>query len=156
MSADPQVTRSIPTWLRDLSLLALVTTLGTFLFAHRLGFYSDDYAFLSVFRFSTDQSLIGLARSFVDANVETLARPGGILGFVILYELFGTNPLGYHVAILFVYFLGLCAFYFALRGFLGDRTVVLAVVAVYSILPHYSTDRLWYASFPALSSTLGS
>ena len=130
----------------DCSFLALVTVLNSFLYLPRLGFYSDDWAFWRVFRFSADQSLPGLIQSVFAAEPDTMARP--LQGFLhaALYQLFGLNPLGYHVSMAAMFCLGLCALYLALRRLSDDRFLTVAVVLVYATLPHYSTDHFWYSS----------
>ena len=131
--------------LRDCLFLALVTTLSSLLSLPRLGFYSDDWAFLRSFRFAPDQSLRGLYVVFASEN-QTYARPVQGLYDAILYRMFGLKPLGYHVAITIAVFLSLSVFYFVLKNLGDNRLIALAVVLVYGLLPHYSTVRLWLAT----------
>jgi hypothetical protein len=137
--------RSKREWVHDCGLLALVTALSSVLSLPRLGFYSDDWAFLRSFRFAPDQSLRGLSSTFAAEN-GTFARPLQGVYDTLLYRLFGLHPLGYHAAIIIVVFLSLCIFYFALKDLCENRLIALAVVLVYGLLPHYSTVRLWLAT----------
>ena len=140
------------TWtsgLQDCALLAFAVALISALYVPRLGFYSDDWSFLRTFTLSDDQSLSGLVQSFFAEDTNTRARPVQALYLAVLYQLFGLNPVGHHVANTLVFLAGLCAFYFAAHRLTEDRMFSLAVVLVYSALPHYSTDRFWYAAFQA-------
>src|SRR4029453_2598788 len=48
-----------------------------------------------------------------------------------------------------ILFLGVSVFYFALLALTGRRLMSLATAAIYGVLPHYTTDRFWYANFCA-------
>lgn len=134
-----------------------MVALTSALYLPKLGFYSDDWKILSIFAFSDDQSLVGLSSSLISADplvaesadMGVLARPLQVIYFAALYHAFGLNPLGYHVVNAMVFLAGLCAFYLALQALGASRLFALAVVFVYSALPHYSSDRFWYAAFQA-------
>ena len=144
------VTDAIPNYAgRDCCFLALVTILSSAFFVSRIGFYWDDWQLLKILHFSDDQSLIGLVRSLFGGWPELMARPVQALHFAILYKPFGLRPLGYHLANTATFFLGLCAFYIALRSLTERRLMSLATTVIYGLLPHYSTDRFWYATFNA-------
>lgn len=147
--AHASATATCHSGLQDCALLAIAVVLISALYVPRLGFYSDDWSFLRTFTLSDDQSLSGLVQSFFAADANTRARPVQALYLAVLYQLFGLNPAGYHVANTLVFLAGLCAFYFAAYRLSEDRMFSLAVVLVYSTLPHYSTDRFWYAAFQA-------
>ena len=150
-------------WLQDCMALVILVALASALYVPKLGFYSDDWRNLSDFSFGADQSLVGLVRSIFDANARVpesaetgaLARPLQVLYFAALFQLFGLDPLGYHVVNWLVFVAGICAFYSALCALGADRLFAISVALVYSALPHYSSDRFWYAAFQAnLSMTL--
>src|SRR5262249_27701673 len=63
--------------------------------------------------------------------------------------LYGLNPLGYHITNAFVWTLAIVLFYLVIRELGASRWLALIVPLVYSVLPHYSTDRFWYATFQA-------
>ena len=140
--------------LQDCAVIAIAVVLTSALYVPTLGFYSDDWSFLRTFAFSSDQSLSGLIRSFFEADANTRARPLQALYLAALFQLFDLNPLGYHVVNTLVFVGGLCAFYLALRSLSESRLFSIAVVLVYGTLPHYSTDRFWYAAFQANLSML--
>lgn len=138
---------------QDCLFLSLVVLLSILLYVHKLGFYSDDWAFLGAFSTSKDQSLIGLFWSCYD-NWSRM-RPAQILYLSGLYWLFGSYPLGYHLVNAAVLLSGIVLFYLVLRELGQPRVLSLAVPVVYALLPHYSTDRFWVAASPVtLSMTL--
>ena len=130
----------------DLAILALLATLSALPHVFRLGFYSDDWGFLSMLLNSPDQSLGGL----VDAqspNDNLRMRPTQMLYQAVLFKTFGTQPLGYHVANALVLASAVLFLYLVLREVGTSRTVASAVSAVYLFLPNYATDRFWFAAF---------
>jgi hypothetical protein len=134
---------------RDCGFLALIILVSSVFYVSRLGFYWDDWQVLKIFRFSEDQSIIGLTRSVFRAWPEMLVRPMQALQWAALYPLFGLNPLGYHLVSTAVLAAGVCAFYLVLRAFTGRRLISLGAAVVFGLLPHYSTDRFWYAIWAA-------
>jgi hypothetical protein len=131
-------------------VLASVTT-----YVVRLGFYSDDWAFLAVMSHSQDQSLAGLFGALWDFNATLRMRPTQIAFQTMLYSAFGLEPLGYHVvnAVLLAGMIALL--YLVLLVLRVPRSIALSVALVYALLPSYSTDRFWFAAFGyALSMAL--
>jgi hypothetical protein len=73
----------------------------------------------------------------------------------LLYKVFGLQPFGYHVVNTAVLALASVMFYLVLRQLGQDRLIALSVGLVFSLLPHYSSTRFWYAAFQGnLSLTL--
>jgi hypothetical protein len=132
---------------RDGLFLAVIVALSLSLYVTRLGFYSDDWAFLAAFAQAPDRSLPGLFRANYSAH--TLMRPAQIFYFALLYWLFGANPLGYHLVNSAVLVLCALLFYLTLRELGLPRQLCVAVPLVYALLPNYSTDRFWFAAFQA-------
>jgi hypothetical protein len=130
-------------------VLATSVLVSSTLYTDGLGFYSDDWQFLSVLTRSADQSPLGLAQSLLP---DLLARPPQLLAIVLMYKWFGLAPLGYHVINTLTLALGVVCFQQVLREIGVGRALAFGVAAVYAALPHYSTDRFWLASFQA---TLG-
>ncbi len=134
--------------LRDCAFLGLILLLSFILYIRGLGFYSDDWEFLSTFSHSGAESLSELFRAlYADENVRQ--RPLQALHLAWMYQLFGTNPLGYHLVNSAVFVVAVLLFYISLRELRLPRLVVLTVPLVYGLLPHYSTDRFWVAAFQA-------
>jgi len=135
--------------LRDCVFLAVLTTLSSVFYVFRIGFYWDDWRLLQLLHFSADQSLGGLMRALFTGWPDLRVRPVQALQLAVLYQLFGMKPLGHHLINTTILFLGVGVFYFALLVLTERRLMSLAVAAIYGLLPHYSTDRFWYANFCA-------
>ncbi len=133
--------------IKDCLFLSLVVLLSVIPYIQGLGFYSDDWNFLGYLSVSKDQSLVGLFRSLYSQWVRM--RPVQILYLAGLYWLFGPHPLGYHIVNAAIFLSSIVLFYLALRGMGQRRVLALAVPVIYALLPHYSTDRFWFAAFQA-------
>jgi hypothetical protein len=129
----------------DLLALALLIALSLTVHRHALGFYGDDWWVLRAFAFSEDQSLPGLFRAMY-AWPHVRMRPGQVLYTAGLYRLFGLHPLGYHLVNAAVLVAVGLLLYVVLRRLGLHRSLSVAVALLYSVLPHYSTDRVWYAA----------
>jgi hypothetical protein len=110
-----------------------------------LGFYSDDWGVLAVFSSLTDH-FFGTLFSSHGHHHFALFRPGHMLYMALLYKVFGFQPLGYHVVNTAVLAMGSILFYLTLRELGQDRLIALSVGLVFSLLPHFSTTRFWYAA----------
>jgi hypothetical protein len=72
-----------------------------------------------------------------------------------LYSLFGLNPLGYHAVNTLMLAATAVAFLLVLTELELPRHLAFGIPLVYSLLPNYSTDRFWYATFQANLSMAG-
>ena len=131
-----------PSW-ADAALLAVVVLLSTTPYLAGMGFYSDDWDFLSQFALRGDQSLRGVLHN-VAGN-----RPAQSAYLYLLYWAFGLQPLGHHLVNAGVLALTVVLLYLVLRELRQPRLFALAAAAVYGLLPHYSADRFWYVAFQA-------
>ncbi len=136
----------------DCVFLGFIVVMSVVLYLPHIGFYSDDWAFLGNFALSQDQSLLGLFQTAITPN--TMMRPIQNFYDALLYWLFGLNPLGYQLVNAGVMFSTTLLFYFVLRQLKLPRIIALTVPLVYVLLPHYSTDRFWYAAFQVNLSIL--
>jgi len=143
-------TDTSPRWgpATDVVLVALVVAASLAPYVNRLGFYSDDWDVLSVFSLSADQSLRGLYAALA-GEAQMLMRPGQKLLAALLYWTFGLDPLGYHVANAGLLVASAVLLLLVLRELGLPRCVAVAAAIIYSVLPHYSTARVWYASMQA-------
>ena len=132
------------TKVQDCLFLSVVVSISFVLFLWDLGFYSDDWAFLALYSLAEDQYLSGLFVSNYNPNVAM--RPVQIFYQATLYWLFGSDPLGYHFVNAGVLVLLTLLFYLILRELGQSRLLALSIPMIYALLPHYSTDRLWYAA----------
>jgi hypothetical protein len=129
----------------DCLLLGAVAVLTCFPYITGLGFYSDDWGVLAAFSSLTDHFFGRLFSSHAH-HYFALFRPGHMLYMALLYKVFGFQPLGYHVVNTAVLALGSILFYLTLRELGQDRLIALSVGLVFSLLPHFSTTRFWWAA----------
>src|SRR5688500_3053808 len=130
----------------DLVMLIILATLSVVPYVFRLGFYSDDWAILSMLVNSPDHSLSSLfASQYADDNMRV--RPTQIVYQAVLFKAFGLRPVGYHLVNAAVLASVVLLLYSNLREIGLPRTVARAVSAVYLLLPNYSTDRFWFVTF---------
>ena len=127
--------------LRDCLFLGAVVVLSLVTYVGSLGFYSDDWSFLGWLSVAKEPTLTGLYRSINAPNVQM--RPAAIFYLALDYFLFGHNPLGYQLLNGVLLVAAVLLFYLALRELELPRLLALAVPAVYALLPHYSTIRVW-------------
>jgi cellulose synthase/poly-beta-1,6-N-acetylglucosamine synthase-like glycosyltransferase len=138
--------------IHDCLFLSSVVVLSFILYIHNIGFYSDDWSFLGNFTVSPDQSLLGLIKTATTPN--TQMRPLQNIYDALLYWLFGTNALGYQLVNALVFLEIILLFYLILRRLKMPRIIAVAAPLVYALLPHYATDRFWYAAFQVNLSIL--
>ena len=137
---------------QDCLFLALVVFVSLVFYRPRLGFYSDDWIFLSLLHLSDDQSLPGLYQSLYDGDVVIRQRPVQMVYLVLFYWLFGLNPVFYHFANAIALMGNGILLYLIIREFGQGRLIALGISLVYVLLPHYSTDRFWVAAHQATFS----
>jgi hypothetical protein len=130
--------------LLDCALLAAVIGISTLPYLRGLGFYYDDYSVLAQLEASHDHSLSGLYHAVRPLNGQ---RPLQSLIFAALYRVFGLNPLGYHVVNAFLLVAVAWLLYLVLRELRLPRLMCVALPLVYSVLPHYATNRFWLDAF---------
>ena len=94
--------------------------------------------------FSSDQSLVGLYDSVRPATGQ---RPLQALIFATLYRLFGLDPLGYHLVNAGMLVAIAVLLYLVMRELRLPRLLCVGIPLVYSILPHYATNRFWVNAF---------
>jgi hypothetical protein len=128
-------------------LLVAIVLLSASTYVTRLGFYSDDWAYLGTLNSSDDKSLFGLLASQWNVHAELRMRPSQILYQGTLFSLFGLHPLGYHIANLLVFTFAIVLLFATLTEMGVARLHAVSVALVFALLPNYSTDRFWLAAF---------
>jgi hypothetical protein len=128
----------------DCAFLAAVIGISTLPYIRGLGFYYDDYSVLAQLNAAHDHSLSGLYHAVRPLNGQ---RPLQSLTFAALYRVFGLDPLGYHVVNAFLLVAVAWLLYLVLRELRLPRLLCVALPLVYSILPHYATNRFWLDAF---------
>lgn len=134
----------------DCAFLGVAVVVSLVVYVWSLGFYLDDYATLWRMSASDDHSLFGL---YDAVRPSTGQRPLQAGIFAFLYRVFGLHPLGYHLfnAALLVSIAVLL--YLVLRELRMPRAVCVAIPLVYSMLPHYASERFWLNAFQISLST---
>ncbi len=128
--------------------LVSIVLLSVMLYVPYLGFYSDDWHFLSLLKNSPDQSFGGLFHSLMsDHNIRV--RPVQTAALVGLYQLFGLLPLGYHICNALLLVAMALVLFLLLLELKQPLLLAASLPAVYILLPHYSTDRFWIAAIQA-------
>jgi len=129
-------------------ILVLIVVLSLIGYVNRLGFNTDDWAFLAGMKFSHNQSLIGLYNSLMGQH-DFYFRPIQWFFLAGLYQLFGLNPTGYHVVNSALLSFGALLLYQLAILWGQSRLLAISISAVFVLLPNYSTDRFWIAAFQA-------
>lgn len=146
MEADPtQRRRDVRL---DAAIAALVAAVSLAVHLGSLGFYSDDWDLLGSFALAPNQSLLGFYRTMY-AEPQVRMRPGQVLYLSLLYRVFGTTPLGYHLVNAAVLIGAAVLLVLVLRNLGVPRAIAVSAGALYAVLPHYSTARVWYSAFQA-------
>jgi hypothetical protein len=117
-----------------------------------LGFYLDDHYFLGVMSTAHDRSVPGLLHALERNDSKAWLRPVMYLGLAVLFRLFGTNPLPYHLFVAALVPVSAVLLFLVLDRLGVTRYVALGVSIVFAAAPQYSTDRFWLASYAAPAS----
>ena len=126
--------------------MAVIIAASTVQYVARLGFASDDWAFLGSLTTHGDLSAPGRSVEH-DFAIYLSARPVQVAYQTLLYDAFGPNLLGYHLVNAVVLAVMGALGYLVLRELAMPRLPAVAVAVTYGLLPHYSTDRFWWAAF---------
>src|SRR5215469_1568542 len=124
----------------DCAVLGIATLLPVLPFIRRLSLYADDWGLTAGFVASGDRTVAECFRHYYSLQV-THSRPIMDLYQVVLYRLFGINPLGYHITNATVFLGSAWLLYLSLRFVVRQRFLALAIPLVFVLLPNYSTAR---------------
>jgi hypothetical protein len=131
----------------DTAFLAVLALAPVAFYIGRLGFYSDDWAFLSFLAHSDDKSVWGLTQLQYEGSANIKPRPTQAAYQALLFVLFDHGPLGYHLVHSAVLVAMTLVLYWVLRELGVGRVLAVSIPAVYALLPNYSTDRFYFAAF---------
>ena len=126
----------------DLLCLAGITVASALPYLPRLGFYSDDWGLLVTFQSAARHG--ALAASVIH---DFAARPVQGLYLALLFQLFGLDPLGYHIVNTAVIACAICLLYLLLLRLRTGRTEAMAASVLFLMLPQLSTVRVWYSAY---------
>jgi hypothetical protein len=133
-------------------VVAAVASIPAAFYVAGLGFYLDDHYWLGVMSTSHDRSVSGLFDALARNDSKTWLRPGMYFGLAVLFRLFGTDPLPYHLFVAALVPVCAVLLYVILNRLGASRFVAVGVPIVFAAAPHYSTDRFWLASYAAPGS----
>lgn len=134
------------TRLYDSIFLALSVFCSSLLYIRGLGLYDDDWGFLTTWTYCSDRSFWGLIKCFYRDNGDASVRPLQNLYVSGLYWLLGPNAFVHHIVDSAVLAFAIVLLYQALSELGFGRISAVAIALIYGMLPHYSTDRFWFAS----------
>jgi hypothetical protein len=123
--------------------LAVITFLSAVPYLPRLGFYSDDFEIIRELQRAHVRGRWPIAEILQISP----ARPLHGLYATLLFEVFGRNPLGYHIVNTAVLAASVVLFYLLLARLRVGRGESLATALVFVVLPQLSTIRVWFAAF---------
>ena len=115
-----------------------------------LGFYSDDWAYQAVLARLSSQGLGAMFRELLTPGSGTLVRPVQVAYLVLSFKAFGRNATPYHIVNSAVLGLVTIILYLTVRELRAGRWLAFVTALIFGLLPHYSTDRFWIASFQAI------
>ncbi|GEM_PF-3428958 len=133
---------------RDCVLITGVCVFTFASYAGKLGFYSDDWGMFADLSTVRHPSILACFAALSTHERQMQMRPVQIFYFAALYRLFGNRAIAYHLTNSLIVCLVSVLLYLVCRKVLS-RLDSLAVALIYSLLPHYSTARFWFASFQA-------
>jgi hypothetical protein len=133
-------------------VVAAVAAIPAAFYVAGLGFYYDDHFFLGILNTSHDRSVPGLFDALAKEDSKAWLRPATYGGLAILFRLFGTNPLPYHLFVAALVPVCAVLLYLVLDRLRAPRFLAVGVPIVFAAAPHYSTDRFWLASYSAPAS----
>ncbi|GAA4741487.1 hypothetical protein GCM10023264_03160 [Sphingomonas daechungensis] len=122
----------------DTACILLLVLISAAPYVASVGFYSDDWGLVGEF-------LKGRT-SFADLLGDYPGRPVQGAYILLLFKVFGLNPLGYHLINTAVIALCALALYLLLLRLDFRRPEAFATVAVFTVLPQLSTIRVWVAT----------
>jgi hypothetical protein len=126
--------------------LALLVAISFLPYVFRLGFYSDDWAFLAVLDAGAQQGFAGLFATLSE-NPNLHARPVQTVHMMLLHEAFGLEPLGYHLVNSATLVAAAVLMYLASRRLELSAGAAFAAALIFVLSPSYTTNRFWFAAF---------
>lgn len=133
----------------DCLFLFTLVMLSAVPYVFGLGFHGDDWSYHADFSQHPGESLREVFLRSWTSDHDALVRPVMVAYVVLSHKAFGLHATPYHL--LNTAMLGLTAalLYLALRQMHFARWPSFAIAIVFGLLPHYSTDRFWFASHQA-------
>lgn len=125
-----------------IGLLILLEALVFGPFVSKIGFYLDDWVMVSLLR-GGPQDIAGAFANYFFNDPKVIIRPVEVLHFGLLYFIFGTKPLGYHLVNAFFEICVCVLLYMALKRFTGSRFLSFASTAAFILYPIRDSTHYW-------------
>jgi len=116
------------------AFLAIAVLLSAVPYVTQLGFYSDDWGFLSVLSAAPHRSLTDYFRA-ISAEPQIGDKPGQSILLSLLYGLSGLCPIGYHLFNTVLFAIAITLLYVVLREIELPDATAFAIALVYAFLP---------------------
>ncbi|PZM85348.1 MAG: hypothetical protein DKT66_03960 [Candidatus Melainabacteria bacterium] len=125
-----------------IGLLILLEALVFGPFVSKIGFYLDDWVMVSLLR-GGPQDIAGAFANYFFNDPKVIIRPIEVLHFGLLYLIFGTKPLGYHLVNAFFEICVCVLLYMALKRFTGSRFLSFVSTAAFILYPIRDSTHYW-------------
>lgn len=127
--------------------LVLVAALAALYKIQKLGFYDDDWAWLSMMGGSRDQTWWGVVKHFVRAQSGVWVRPANFVAFPFLFRVFGEWALGWHLTLFALNAWCGVAFWRWLEEEGAGRATAGLAAGLFLLWPNHDATRHWVALF---------
>jgi hypothetical protein len=134
----------------DCCFVSAVIFLSALPYQLGLGFYLDDWNTLSIFTAFASRGPVVMLRQLLAMDTDMIVRPVQPMLLLLEYEVFGRNPVPYHLVITAMIGLLAVILYLTILEFGLARWLAFAVSVTFGLLPHYSTGRVWISSQQAV------
>ncbi len=136
----PKLTLPIDFFLLGFLILVEVLVFGPFV--GKVGFYLDDWLMISTMQ-SGPQDVMGALSNYFFIDPKVIIRPVEALHFGLLYFLFGSRPLGYHLVNGALEIFSAVLLYFAVKRFTGSRFLSFVTTAAFILYPVRDSTHYW-------------
>jgi hypothetical protein len=137
--------------LADCLFLLGIVFISTLPYILGLGFYTDDWSYQGTLEHFTRDGIGTMIREMMRSDSDLAVRPVQLAYLVLSFEVFGQNATLYHVFNSMALGLVTVFLYLALRELQTERRLAFVIALIFGLLPHYSTDRFFYAQGAVLS-----
>jgi MFS family permease len=135
--------------LADCVFLFAMVLISALPYVFGLGFHGDDWDYHAEFSRHTGESLGRLFLREWTGDHDALVRPVMVAYVVLTHRMSGQHPTPYHLLNTAMLGMSTALLYLALSQMRFGRWLAFSITLVFGLLPHYSTDRFWFASHQA-------
>ena len=135
--------------LADCIFLFAVVAVSALPYVFGLGFHGDDWWYHAEFARLAGQNLGKVFLHEWTGDHDALVRPVMVAYVVLTHRMFGLHATPYHLLNTAMLGVTTALLYLALSQMRFGRWLAFAIALIFGLLPHYSTDRFWFASHQA-------